>query len=386
MVLYELLRRGHHIDLFSTKDYVYPTDLIETAGLGYVDCSAPRLDAVIRRLGPGRVGWLASKCAHRSFTRRIMSALRRAHEAEPYDVELFLGLWAFGRAGGLPVVSWVQGPPGTDARSVRRHRRDIVRLCGAREYAVLRAYAIYRSSPMGLPAFSHTDICICGSAMSQQMLIREHGLAADSVRTLPYPIDLAAFAPAAPADPPTEASELLWVGRVVPRKRLDLFLNAGALLIESGWDVTLTVVGDFAFADGYRQLIDGFPHPARLTYLSHIPRDEIGARLRSAAVLIQPSEEENFGSSVAEALACGTPVVVGPTNGTADYMGNGGRRFSDYDAPSVAAAVARVLDELVGGSSEFRTAARQAAEDYLAVGGVADGLEAIMWAARPLSP
>ena len=37
-------------------------------------------------------------------------------------------------------------------------------------------------------------------------------------------------------------------------------------------------------------------------------------------MLAQPSDEENFGSSVAEAQACGLPVIVGATNGNADYL------------------------------------------------------------------
>ena len=42
--------------------------------------------------------------------------------------------------------------------------------------------------------------------------------------------------------------------------------------------------------------------------------------IRRHDVLIQPSEEEDFGSSVAEAQACGIPVIVGPTNGNRDYL------------------------------------------------------------------
>jgi glycosyltransferase involved in cell wall biosynthesis len=383
-VLRELLKRGHHVDLFSTKAYVYPASLIEHEGLGYVDCSASRLDEFIRRLGSGRVGWVGAKCAHRSFTRRIVRAMRSSHEDSPYDVELFLGQWAFGRVVGLPVVSWVQGPPGTDARSIRRHRHDIVRLCGVREYALLRAYALYKSSAIGLPAFHHTDVCICGSQGSAQMLVDDVGLNAACVKALPYPIDLAAFAPERPIESPGRPPELLWVGRVVPRKRLDLFLDAGALLIENGWDITLTLVGGFAFAEGYRKLIEGFPHPERLTYLPQMAREEVRARLQSAAVLIQPSEEENFGSSVAEALACGTPVVVGPTNGTADYMSTGGLRFSEYTPQSLATTVTRVLYDLAVDPSGLNERARLAAVDQLSVERVTDGLERVLTSA--LSP
>lgn len=377
-ILRELLSRGHDIDFFSSASYVYPQSLIEGAGLKYFDCSRHRINAVLARLGSGRAAFVAAKLAHRRWARGIVRAMAREHARRPYDVELFLGLWAFGRLDGVPVVSWVQGPPGTDARSIRRHRNDIVRLCGVREYAQLRAYALYKTSRIGLPAFGHTDVCVCGSRMSTDVLVETYGLDAARVRALPYPIDLSAFAPeSGPGSGPGGSLELLWVGRVVPRKRLDLFLDAGALLIENGWDVRLTVVGGFAFAGGYAQLISSFPHPGRLEYVPSMPREEVGTRLQAAAVLVQPSEEENFGSSVAEALACGTPVVVGPTNGTGDYMGAGGVCFSEYTPASLVAALTRVLHEGERGPL-LGAAAREAAVEHLDVERVVDGLEQIM--------
>jgi glycosyltransferase involved in cell wall biosynthesis len=380
-ILRELLKRNHEVDFFSSSSYVYPRSLIEREGLNYFDCGQPRVDAVIARLGSGRASTLAGKLAHRRWTRRIVQTMRRQHAVRLYDVELFLGQWAFGRISGVPVVSWVQGPPGTDARSIQRHRNDIVRLCGVREYALLRAYACYKTSRFGLPAFRHTDVCICGSRMSVQVLVDAYGLRAESVRALPYPIDLSTFAPQSLVRSPEAPLELLWVGRVVPRKRLDLFLDAGAILIEDGWDVTLTVVGGFPFATGYEQLLENFRYPERLTHVVHMPHEEIGVRLQSAAVLVQPSEEENFGSAVAEALACGRPVVVGPTNGTADYVGDGGIRISEYTPQALASAVSRVLD---GSDRSIDTNARQAAIDYLAVERVVDGLESTLRSATVL--
>lgn len=382
MILEELLARCHEIDFFSSRSYVYPGLLIERGGLTYFDCSQPRIDSATARLRTARARMFAGKLVHSRWARGVVRAMRRRHDERPYDIELFLGQWAFGRVPGVPVVSWVQGPPGTDARSVRRHRADIVRLCGVREYAMLRAYARYKDSRLGRPAFRHSDVCICGSRMSAQILVDEYGLRSERVHALPYPIDLAAFAPRDPGRSPAAPLELLWVGRVVPRKRLDLFLGAGEELIDGGWDVKLSVIGGFAFARGYRELLERFPHPSRLEYVPQLPREQIAARLRRAAVLVQPSEEENFGSAVAEALACGTPVLVGPTNGTADYVGAGGARFGEYTSHALAAALRRILCEAERDPT-LHVAARRAAEDNLSVERVVDALEAIMRSATP---
>lgn len=102
-------------------------------------------------------------------------------------------------------------------------------------------------------------------------------------------------------------------------------------------------------------------------------------------MLVQPSEEENCGSSVAEALVCGTPVVVGSTNGTCDYVDAGGATFADYRVEDVAAAIARVLDRLERSPEDVGADARLAAEAHLSVIHVVDGLEAALCQATRLT-
>jgi glycosyltransferase involved in cell wall biosynthesis len=91
-------------------------------------------------------------------------------------------------------------------------------------------------------------------------------------------------------------------------------------------------------------------------------------------VLVQPSEDENFGSAVAEALACGTPVVLGSSNGTGDYAKSGAIRFDQYEANAVAAAIALAITK----ADALREPARQAAELHLDPKTIALGLEKIL--------
>jgi len=100
--------------------------------------------------------------------------------------------------------------------------------------------------------------------------------------------------------------------------------------------------------------------------------------MQNATVLVQPSEEEDFGSSIAEALACGTPVVVGPSNGTGQYIGNGGESFGEYTAASVAQAIERILRVCTPTACPLRLAARKAAVQHFRIGDVVDSLEEIL--------
>jgi len=376
-VLQELLRRQHEVSFFSKRTYVFPAGLVGDPNFAYHDCPQPRVDSTIARLRGGTPRWLGMKIGNAIYMRRIIREMTRHHRAHAYDVELFLGQWAYGRVARLPVVSWVQGAPGSDSRSVRRHRVAIRALCGWGEYAKLRAYSGFRGSLVGRPPFRHTDVSICGSGMSRDILVRCYGIPQPAVTVLPYPLDLARFHPVT-AFRSDAAAELLWVGRIVPRKRLDLFLEAGAHLIRAGRNVQLTVIGDFPFAGGYRDLIQRFAFPNRLTYVPRLCRDDVRARMQHASVLVAPSEEEDFGSSIAEALACGTPVVVGPSNGTADYIGAGGEQFGDYSAESVAQAIDRILTRIADDGGGVRAAAREAAVAHFTVGRVVDSLEGIL--------
>jgi glycosyltransferase involved in cell wall biosynthesis len=374
MVLRELLARGYEIDFFGKPSFVFPEALLAYPGFRYVDCSQPAVDRMARANNE-YLRWVGRRVANAVNRRRTMRHIRAAHAQRDYDLQLSWGQWAFGRTPGVPVVSVVQGPPGTDSRSVVRHGSQIRQLCGTWEYVRLRLYSVYRAS-VGRPPFANTDVAVCGSKASEAILVAQYGLLPSAVASLPYPVDLELFQP--PADATiARPLELAWIGRVVPRKRLDLFLDAGAQLISEGHDVKLTIVGRFPFATGFRQLIERFPYQERMSYARHAPREEVADLLRRAAVLVQPSEEEDFGSSVAEALACGTPVVVGASNGTGDYIGDGGERCTESSSDAVARAVSRVLQRLEADPRVSQNGARAAATENFHVRHVADGLERI---------
>jgi glycosyltransferase involved in cell wall biosynthesis len=79
-------------------------------------------------------------------------------------------------------------------------------------------------------------------------------------------------------------------------------------------------------------------------------------------VLVQPSDEENFGSSVAEALACGVPAIVGATNGTGDYLCERSMRLPDDDPNSLATAISEFSQRKIQGSLIDRMPTRLVAE------------------------
>jgi glycosyltransferase involved in cell wall biosynthesis len=196
---------------------------------------------------------------------------------------------------------------------------------------------------------------------------------------VPYPIDLALFSPNLKASTSDAGTlRVLWLGRIVPRKRLDLFLQGAAIAIGRGVDLRLTIVGRVGFVRGYERLIKAFQFRERLEWIESLPRTEVPALFQRHDVLAQPSDEENFGSSVAEAQACGLPVIVGATNGNADYLCNRDLHLSNDQPETFAEALAdmwrRKQLDLAGDIVE----SRRVAESYFHIDRVVDSLMGVL--------
>lgn len=334
----ELLQLGERIDFFTKPSFVDASATV--AGclnedrLEQIDCTNHYGDTLRKLLSksfPRTLATVGNRFDSFTYNRGLVAAMRAARGS---DIDLWLGDWARGRSS-RPVVSYVQGPPGTDAISVFRHRALIERLAGRVHCLKLCAYAKWRLS-FGLPNLRLSDHFILGSAWSVSHMTEHYWIEPSRLHAIPYPIDLDFFRPSSLPRSSHQPLRLLWLGRFVPRKRLDLFLAALALAIRDGCDVEAWVIGKSGFVPHYERLIEEFPYQDRIRFRPFIPRIEVPGVMAEVDVLVQPSDDENFGSSVAEALACGVPAIVGETNGTGDYLCDRSVRLSD-DRPETLA-------------------------------------------------
>jgi glycosyltransferase involved in cell wall biosynthesis len=378
--LRELLRLGHSVDFFSKPSFVDPRPAVQSAkgseNLGFIDCSnvwGDRLRRLAAACSSGLILKAFESLDSKSYNRRLVKAIRAAEDA---DLDLWLGDWSHGRST-RPVVSFVQGAPGSDARSVFRHRALIERLAGKMIYNKLAAYARWRLT-LGLPKFRFSDRVIVGSSWSRQLLVERFRIDAPIIDVIPYPIDLSTFQPSAMERDPIERLRLLWLGRFAPRKRLDLFLDGLALAIRQGCDVEAWVIGQSAFVPNYERLLLDFPFPERLSHKRFIPRAEVPAIFAQVDVMAQPSDDEDFGSSVAEALACGVPAIVGQSNGTADYMCSNSIRLADDRPETLAEVIIRMSKLKAGGILQVRTPSRSAALKHFNIEQLGKRLESIL--------
>jgi glycosyltransferase involved in cell wall biosynthesis len=149
---------------------------------------------------------------------------------------------------------------------------------------------------------------------------------------------------------PLGAPELLHVGSNIPRKRVDVLLGVFAKVRESIPGARLVKVGGAlppelaSMADrlGISECIAMLP-PFSPT--SARDRATLAAVYRRAALVLQPSEAEGFGLPVAEALACGAPVLASDIPVLREVAGNAAeyRPVGDVDAWSE--GVLKMLNE-----------------------------------------
>ncbi|RMG18642.1 MAG: glycosyltransferase family 1 protein [Planctomycetota bacterium] len=98
---------------------------------------------------------------------------------------------------------------------------------------------------------------------------------------------------------------VLFAGKIVPEKRLDLLIEALAGL---GPRTRLLVAGTGTAEERCRRLAE--VHGVRASWLGFRNQGKLPEVYAAADVLCLPSERETWGLVVNEALACGTPCVV----------------------------------------------------------------------------
>ncbi|HRJ74295.1 MAG TPA: glycosyltransferase, partial [Terrimicrobiaceae bacterium] len=195
LLLRGLLERGCEVDFFSKASFVDPRPIIgnhPTFRFFDVDNRfADRIRAKMERIP--LAGKLASQADAATYNRLLVQTMNAVHAGSRFDLALWLGDYAAGPVAGIPTVSFAQGPPGTDARSLLSRFSEVRALAGSAAAWKWRAMASFRLSSFGLPDFRPSDRIIIGSGQSRSTLENRYGIARDRIRILPYPIDLEQF-------------------------------------------------------------------------------------------------------------------------------------------------------------------------------------------------
>lgn len=138
--------------------------------------------------------------------------------------------------------------------------------------------------------------------------------------------------------------DLVFVGRLVSDKGVDVLLDALAHLAEEGLAPRLTVVGDGPERPNLEGQAARLGLADRIDFLGTRTGEELVHLLNEHRILVAPSRyHEPFGIVALEGIACGCVVVGSAGGGLAEAIGPCGRTFPNGDARALAGVLAGLL-------------------------------------------
>ncbi|MBI3399819.1 MAG: glycosyltransferase family 4 protein [Acidobacteria bacterium] len=176
---------------------------------------------------------------------------------------------------------------------------------------------------------------------------------------VPNGIDVSAFATAMPRPRgmPADQPHVVYVGRLEPRKGVDVLIRAMPIVRARVANARLLIVGDGPARDALTALARSVDADVR--FAGRVDDQQLPAYMQAGDIVCSPAlGGESFGIVLLEAMACGTPVVASRIEGYTDLLGEDSAVLvPPRDSDALAAALMALLKD----EGRRRTLARRGA-------------------------
>lgn len=194
---------------------------------------------------------------------------------------------------------------------------------------------------------------VVANSPAAQAILKQEGLAPQSIAVIPNGLDPAAFGARAAR---SEVRTIITVANLRPEKNHETLIAAAAILVRELPALRFRVVGAGPRRTELESLVAGRNLNGSFEFLGH--REDVPALLADADAFALPSRSEAFPNGAIEAMAAGLPVVASAVGGLLDLIEDG--RTGRLVPPGNPEALADALRSFVLHPEQAQTMGRAA--------------------------
>jgi glycosyltransferase involved in cell wall biosynthesis len=158
---------------------------------------------------------------------------------------------------------------------------------------------------------------------------------------IPMGVDPGLFSPG--NDKPV-SGRIVSVHALLPRKGTDVLIQAIARLKLQIPTVHAMIAGDGPELQRLQRLSSDLGVDSCVNFLGRMPRQELPALYRTAAVFCHPARTDTFPMAILEAMACGLPVLASSTGAFAEMVGSTGLIHPVGDVDVLSEQIGEILE------------------------------------------
>ncbi|WP_406657574.1 glycosyltransferase family 4 protein [Methanolobus sp. ZRKC2] len=146
---------------------------------------------------------------------------------------------------------------------------------------------------------------------------------------------------------PDDKSDIVFAGRLIKEKNVDLLLKAIYLVKYSKPDVNCIIMGDGPEKENLRKLTDKLELTNNVLFMGFMQYEDLIRNIKGSKVMALPSRREGFGIIAIEGFACGKPVVTtnSKNNATQEIVTDSINGFVVEGEEEFARVIEKVLDD-----------------------------------------